>query len=78
MTPSHQDSIYPFESEKYGKEGKKLQKCEYLNNEKSFLDEIKNAFHSFRRPIIWWKNKNFIKIADTSFKKIIDVTKKVH
>ena len=32
----------------------------------SFL--IKNVFHSFWRPIIWWKNKNLIKIADTSFK----------
>ena len=29
------------------KEGKKLQKNEYLENEKSFLDEIKNIFHSF-------------------------------
>ena len=30
-----------------GKEGKKLQKFEYLENEKRFLDEIKNIFHSF-------------------------------
>ena len=29
------------------KEGKKSQKFEYLENEKSFLDEIKNIFHSF-------------------------------
>ena len=30
------------------KEGKeKIQKFEYLENEKSFLDEIKNIFHSF-------------------------------
>ena len=28
-------------------------KAEYLENEKRFLDEIKNIFHSFRRPIIW-------------------------
>ena len=40
-------SICPFESGECGKEGKKLQKCEYLDNEKSFLDEIKNIFHSF-------------------------------
>ena len=40
-------SICPFESGKCGKEGKKLQKFEYLENEKSFLDEIKNIFHSF-------------------------------
>ena len=45
----------------------KWQKCEYLENEKSFLDEIKNIFHSFWRPIIWWKNKKMIKKADTSF-----------
>ena len=53
--------ICPFESEKCGKEGKKLQKFEYLENEKNFLDEIKNIFHSFWRPTIWWKNKNLIK-----------------
>ena len=30
------------------KEGKtKIQKFEYLKNKKSFLDEIKNIFHSF-------------------------------
>ena len=30
------------------KEGKtKIQKSEYLENEKSFLDELKNIFHSF-------------------------------
>ena len=37
----------PFESGNCGKEGKKLQKLEYLKNEKSFLDEIKNTFPSF-------------------------------
>ena len=26
---------------------KKIQGCEYLENEKSFLDEIKIIFHSF-------------------------------
>ena len=34
---------------------KKSKKFEYLENGKSFLDEIKNNFHSFKRPIIWWK-----------------------
>ena len=29
------------------KEGKKLQKLEYLENKKSFLDEIKSIFHNF-------------------------------
>ena len=32
----------PFESGNCGKEGKKLQKLEYLKNEKSFLDEKKH------------------------------------
>ena len=40
-------------SGKCGKEGRKIQKLEYLKNEKSFLDEIKNTFHSFWRAIIW-------------------------
>ena len=43
--------IIPFG--KCGKEGKKLQKFEYLENEKSFYDEIKNFFYNFRRGIIW-------------------------
>ena len=34
----------PFESGKFGEEGKKSQKLEYFENEKSFLDEIKNFF----------------------------------
>ena len=36
-----------FESGKCGKEEEKLQTFEYLENEKSFLDEIKDIFHSF-------------------------------
>ena len=44
-----------------------IQKIEYLENEKSFLDEIKSIFHSFWRAIIWWKNENLMKIVDTSF-----------
>ena len=43
--------ICPFESGKCGKEGKKLQKIEYPENEKSFFGEI-NIFHSFWKPII--------------------------
>ena len=39
--------ICPFESGNCGRKGKKLQKLEYTENEKSFLDEIKNNFHSF-------------------------------
>ena len=43
----------PFVSGECGKEGKKLQKFEDLDNEKSFFDEIKDSFHSFGRAIIW-------------------------
>ena len=41
--------------EKRGKT--KIQKFEYLKNEKSLLNEIKNIFLSFWRAIIWWKIK---------------------
>ena len=57
---NYSTSICFFESGKSGKEEEKIQKCEYLENEKSFLDEI-NIFHSSWRAIIWWKNKNLIK-----------------
>ena len=50
---NYSTSICPFESGKCGKEGKKLQKFEYLENEKSFADEMKNIFHSFWRAVIW-------------------------
>ena len=40
-------SICSFESGKCGEEEKKLEKFEYLENEKSFLDKIKTIFHSF-------------------------------
>ena len=39
--------ICPFESGKCWKKKKKIQKFEYLENEKRFLDEIENIFHSF-------------------------------
>ena len=44
---NYSTSICPFESGKCGKEGKRLQKVEHFENKKSFLDEIKNIFHSF-------------------------------
>ena len=47
-----------------------IQKFEYHENEKGFLDEMKSIFHSFWRAIIWWKNKNLMKIVDTSFKEM--------
>ena len=39
-TINYSTSICPFGSGKCGKEGKKLQKFEYLENVKSFFDEI--------------------------------------
>ena len=39
---------YPFGSGKCGKEKKKLQKTEHLQNEKTFLDKNKIIFHSFK------------------------------
>ena len=44
---NYSTSICPFESGKCGKEGKHLQKFEYLKNEKSFFDGIENIVHSF-------------------------------
>ena len=41
--------ICPFEFLKCGKEGKKLQKIEYLESKKSFFDEMKNIFIVFER-----------------------------
>ena len=53
------------------KRGKtKIEKFEYLENKKSFLDEERNIVYSFWRAIIWWKVKIWWKIADTSFKKL--------
>ena len=54
---NYSTSICPFESGKCGKEGKKIQKCEYLENEKSFLEEMKNIFHSFSRATFGEKIK---------------------
>ena len=51
----------PFWIWKVWKGREKMTKIEYLENEKSFLDEIKNIFHSFWKPIFCWKNKNLIK-----------------
>ena len=41
--------------------GEKIQKCEYLKNEKSFLDEIKTFFIIFEELSFGEKNKNLIK-----------------
>ena len=54
MKPMHDNdiidystSICHFESRKSEKEEEKIQKFEYLENEKRFLDEIKKILHSF-------------------------------
>ena len=44
---NYSTSICLFKSGKCGKEEEKIQKSEYLENEKSFLNEIKTNFHSF-------------------------------
>ena len=44
---NYSTSICPFESGKCDKEEEKLQKFEYLENEKSLLDEIKKHFSQF-------------------------------
>ena len=49
MQPMHDiinysTSICHFESGKSGKEKEKIQKIDYLENKKSFLDEIKTFF----------------------------------
>ena len=45
---SYSTSTCPFGSGKCGKEEKELQKFEDLENEKSFLDEMKNIFIVFK------------------------------
>ena len=40
---------------------RKYKKIEYLENEKSFLDEIKNIFHSFWRSISFGEKYKFVK-----------------
>ena len=56
---NYSTNFCPLESEKCGKEGKNLKKFEYLENEKSFLDEIKNIFHSSWRLSFDEKIKNW-------------------
>ena len=49
------------------REKKMGRKTEYLEKEKSFIDEINSIFHKFWRAIIWWEIEIWQKIADTSF-----------
>ena len=42
------------------KEGKaKIQKFEYLQNKKRFLDEIRRIFQNYLSVILWWKYKKY-------------------
>ena len=54
---NHSTFTCPFESGKCGKEGKKLQKIEYLENKKSFLDETISEVLSFGEKIEIWRQK---------------------
>ena len=44
---------------------------EYLDNEKSFLDEIKKNCHSLKGYHLVKKNEKMIKIADANFNSFI-------
>ena len=57
---NYSTSICPFEYRKCGKEGEKLQKIEYLDNEKNFLDEIKH-FSQFLKAYHLMKKTKFDK-----------------
>ena len=54
-----------------------MQKVKCLKNEKSFLDEIKNIFHSYKGLSFCEKIKIWWKIAGTSFKEKAFVSWKV-
>ena len=41
--------------------GKKRGRCEYLENKKSFLAEVKSIFHSFLKDYHLVRNRNFVK-----------------
>ena len=67
--------ICKFESRKSGKDGKKLQKFEYLENEKSLLDKIRKVFMVFEGLSSDEKMKIWSKIADTSFKNALSIAR---
>ena len=46
---NYSTSICLLEPRSMERKGKKIQNCEYLKNEKSFLDEIKTFFIAFER-----------------------------
>ena len=64
---NYSTSSYHFESGNCGKEGKKLQKFEYLENKESFLDEIKTFFIVFKGLSFGEKNKILTKNSGRKF-----------
>ena len=68
---NYSTSICPFESGNCGKEGKKWQNMEYLENEKSFFDEKKKHWRACLKDYhLVKKKKKWYKIADASFNKV--------
>ena len=49
---------FHFEFENFGEGGAGLHTLEYLENEKSFLHEIRNIFLHFLRPFFWWNKEH--------------------
>ena len=49
-----------------------IQKFEYLENKKSFLDEIKSIFYNYLRAIICWKKKKKKKNSRHKFYAILE------
>ena len=65
---NYSTSFCPFESGKSGKEEERIQTFEYLENEKSFLEEMKNISQFLKGYHLVKKIKFDKKIADTGFK----------
>ena len=68
--------MYPFVYQKCGKEGKIFQKFGYLENEKSFLVEIKKHFSQFLKGYHFVK-KNLIRNSEHKLKVLKYWTKRV-
>ena len=56
---------------------KSKQKLKYLENEKSFQDEIKSIFHNFLRAFIEANEANFFERWESDFKSAIKDVKMV-
>ena len=67
-TINYSTSICLFKYRKCGKEGNKLQKFDYLEKKKNFLDETKTCFVVLEGLSVGKKIKIWWKFMDTSFK----------